>query len=265
MKLQPLPSTLTVLAIMALAGSALACSSLPILRPTPTPTVTPSPTPTSTPSPTATATSTATPTPTPTPTTRTEQRKLEDGSIAFTDHQLGYSLVLPPHWAIIDLKQSDLEQMVKDMQAQDPALANMAELFVQSASDNLLFMAFSPDISEKQIDNVSTMLLIDIDALSSNYSPDLVVSLMGPSIESMIPDSKLKSAEVVEGVADFPVGWIEYDLPQQVGAQGSMFHEVMALFPAGDHYLGLVVACETSHYSEVEPLFKDTLKSIEFQ
>ena len=155
--------------------------------------------------------------------------------------------------------------MVKDMQAQDPALANMAEVFVQSASDNLLFMAFSPDASEAKGGNVSTMLLIDIDALSSNYSPDLVVSLMGPSIESMIPNSKLKSAQVVEDVTDFPVGWIEFELPQQVGDQHLTFREAMALFPAGDHYLGLIVACETSHFSEVEPLFKDTLKSIEFQ
>lgn len=260
MKNRSLALAAAALAVTALVASGLACSSLPIISSTPTPTATATRTPTLAPTPSPAPTRS----PTIPPTGRTEQRTVDNGSIVFTDHQLGYSLTLPPQWAIIDLQRSDLEQLNEALQAENPDLANLADAYIQTASDSLLFMAFDPKAVLLPGGSPSILLLVETKALSSGYSPGLVVSLMGPAVEDMIPNAKLQKAEVVEDLADFPVGWIEYTFPQTVGTQERTIRQAMVLFPAGDHYLGLVLASDDSGFPLIEPLFEDTLKSIQF-
>lgn len=246
-------TTVSALALVTLLLATLACGTF--AQPTPTPTSIPSPTASSTPTPRPT------PTLTPTPSAPSTTRTLPDGSTEFTDHELGYSLVLPPEWVVLDLSAADMEAMIRFSADLNPDLAPLLEAFASSAAEGTRFIALHPNLQALQVGYFPNIAMITLGDLG--LSLRFLLEATAQSLETMIPGAKLISHEMIDSLNGSPAGRIEMRMPvttvhgTQVSARASWI-----LVQASGQILELTLACEESFHAQYAPSFEQIIQSL---
>lgn len=241
------------LALVALLVAALSCSPFP--QPTPTPTITP--TTTASPTPTLRPTPTLAPTPTPATTTRT----LTNGSTEFTDHELGYSVVLPAEWIVLNLSAQDVEAMIRISAGLNPELAPLLEAFASTAAQGTRFIALHPNAQALQAGYVPNIAIVTLGALGLPL--DFLLEGTARSLEAMIPGARLISHERIDDLNGAPAGRIEMRMPvttaygTQITARGTW-----VLVEASGHMLQLTLTCEERLHNQYKPFFEGTIQSL---
>lgn len=239
------------LALLALFLAMLGCSTF--AQPTPTPTAT------ATASPTATAL--PVPTPTPTPAASSTTRTLADGTTEFTDHELGYSLVLPPEWIVLDLNAEDMEAMIRAGADLNPDLAPLLEAFASTAAEGTRFIALHPNAQALQVGYVPNIALVTLGDLGVPLRTLLEVTAQ--SLESMIPGAQLISYDMIDSLNGNPAGRVEMRMPvttvhgTQISARASWI-----LTEASGQMLELALSCEESFHAQYAPSFEETIQSL---
>ncbi|HLB65958.1 MAG TPA: hypothetical protein VJJ46_14040 [Anaerolineales bacterium] len=269
-----------VLALILLSLTALGCAGIPFLQPTPTPT------PTSTPTATATATPTLTPTPAPTrPPVSTatllasgNTRTLADGSIEFTDPEVGYRLVLPAEWLVLDLGAADVQQ----------ALEEAAELnlqfspLIESSGAQALF-----DFSPPTLAHGIRLMAMDLDpqALAVGYPTNIVVvtpwrcepagsgcgddvdyylEATALSIEGEFQGAERISYEMIDDLNGSPAGRIDLRMPLTTSpGSSSTIRATWILLLSDDGLIELILQAEDGLYAGAKPQLEAIIQTIE--
>jgi len=234
----------------------LGCSSLPFLRATPTPTSTPSPTPTLTP----TSTPTAAPTLTSTPASLVFTRPLADGSTEFTDGEIGYSLILPPGWIVLNLEAEDLEAAIQMAGRTNPDLAPLLEYSAAAVSQGTRFMALDPDPAQMAGGYAPNIALLALDI--PGLPLDDLLQTTALSIEAAVPGAELLSSTMIEDLNGRRVGRIEMTVPlaTMFGTQVTVRSTCILAMAAGQ-ILELALQTEASSYANYAEGFEGVIQS----
>lgn len=158
---------------------------LPTNTPTPEPTATNTPAPTDTPTPEPTETPLPTDTPEPTatatPASSLVQTELDSGNILYEQMEVGYSIVLPSDWLVLDLTGEDISQMVEEVAAQNESNAFLSQEYVQTiAASGTGF--FAVDMS---VDSLSDPVPVSINIISQEmeFAPSLEVIMAANAVQ----------------------------------------------------------------------------------
>lgn len=186
---------------------------------------------------------------------------LPDGSTELTDHELGYSLILPEGWFVMELTAEAFEGLARLGAELNPELAPMVEAFASTAPEGTRFMAFD----------------LNPQALQRGYAPSILVQTLGlfglpldflleataSTLESTIPASQIISHEMIENLNGVPAGRIELRMPMTAatGAQITV-RQTMLLAESSGQLLQLVLSCEEGFYSEYAPAFEEIIQSL---
>ncbi len=246
-------TTAPVLALTALLAVTLGCSTF--AQPTPTPTETATPTPSATPTPLPP------PTRTPTPASATSSRPLSDGSTEFTDHELGYRLVLPPEWIVLDPSAEDMEAMISAGAGLNPDLAPLVEAFASTAAEGTRFIGLHLNAQALEVGYVPNITMINLGDLGLTLP--LVLEATAQSLETMMPGSQMLSYAMIDNLNGSPAGRIEMRMPvttvhgTQISARASSI-----LIQASGQMLELILSCEESFHSQYAPAFEEVIRSL---
>jgi hypothetical protein len=234
----------------------LGCSSLPFLRATPTPTSTPSPTPTLTP----TSTPTAAPTVTSTPASLVFTRPQADGSTEFTDDEIGYSLILPPEWIVLNLEAEDLAAAIQMAGRTNPDLAPLLEYSAAAVSQGTRLLAFDPDPEQMAAGYPPNIVLVSLD--NPGLSLEYQVQTAALSIEAILPESRLLSSEMMQALNGRPAGRIEMTMPvtTMAGSQVTI-RSTWILAEASGQLLELTLQSEASGFPSYAEEFEGVIQS----
>ena len=234
----------------------LGCSSLPFLRATPTPTSTPSPTPTLTP----TSTLIPAPTVTSTPASLVFTRPLADGSTEFTDGEIGYSLILPPGWIVLNLEAEDLEAAVEAAGTVNPELAPLLEYSAAAVSQGTRLMALDPDPAQMAGGYAPNIALLALDI--PGLPLDDLLQTTALSIEAAVPGAELLSSTLIDDLNGRPVGRIEMTVPvtTMAGSQVAI-RSTLILAEASGQLLELALQTEASGFPSYAEEFEGVIRS----
>ena len=234
----------------------LGCSSLPFLRATPTPTSTPSPTPTQTP----TSTPTPAPTVTSTPASLVFTRPQADGSTEFTDGEIGYSLILPPEWIVLNMEAEDLEAAIQMAGRTNPDLAPLLEFSAAAVSQGTRLLAFDPDPVLMATGYSPNIVLVSLD--DPGLSLEYLVQATALSIEATLPESQLLSSEMMRDLNGRPAGRIEMTMPvtTMAGSQVTV-RSTLILAEASGQLLELALQTEASGFPSHAEEFEGVIQS----
>ncbi len=256
---------LAFLPILPLAATILACSRIPFLQPTATPTSTPTSTPT--PTPTATPTPRPTPTPLPTATLAASQntRMLPDGSTEFTDPQIGYRLVLPPGWLVLDLEAGDVEQALEEAAGLNPQFSGLIESFGTMLAQGMRLMALRLDPQALAAGYPPNVVLIAPEGLSSmGLTLEFLLETTALSIEGIFPGAELISYEMIEDPNGAPLGRLDMRMPVTTfTGETATVRGTWLLALAGDQLIELTLQAEDSLYAQAQAEMEQIVDSFE--
>lgn len=205
---------------------------------------------------------TPTPTETATPTaSATTSRTLSDGSTEFADHELGYRLVLPPEWIVLNLSAEDMEAMIRASAGLNPDLAPLLEGFASTAAEGTRFIALHPNAQALRAGYVPNIAMIRLGDLGLPL--DFLLEATAQSLESMIPGSQMISYAMIDSLNGSPAGRVEMRMPvttvhgTQISARASWI-----LIQASGQIPELTLSCEESIHSQYSPAFEDVIRSL---
>ncbi|MEW6569212.1 MAG: hypothetical protein AB1449_13805, partial [Chloroflexota bacterium] len=200
-------------------------------------------------------------TPTPTPTPATSTRTLSDGSTEFTDHELGYTLVLPPEWFLFSLGPEGMQAMIEAGAALNPELAPLVESTASYAAEGTRFMAFHPSPQALESGFPPSIVLITLGDLGVPI--DLLLEGTALSMESTIPGAEVISYEMIDDLNGQPAGRVELRLPgaTMYGTQVTA-RATLTIIESAGQVLELLMQCEESVFPEYQSAFEDTIQSL---
>jgi len=244
--------------VAAILSLTLGCSSIPSLRPTPPPTSTPTQTPAPTPTPTSTPT--PAPTATSTPASLVFTRPQADGSTEFTDGEIGYSLILPPEWIVLNMEAEDLEAAIQMAGRTNPDLAPLLEYSAAAVSQGTRLLAFNPDPEQMAIGYPPNIVLVSLD--NPGLSLEYLVRATALSLEATLPGSQLLSSEMMQDLNGRPVGRIEMTMPvtTMAGSQVSI-RSTLILAEASGQLLELALQTEAGGFPSYAEEFEGVIQS----
>jgi len=241
-----------LLGLTLLGATGLGCAGAGFLQPTPTPTATPTstpaPTPTSTPAPTLPGTITT--------------RTLADGSTEFIDPEIGYRLVLPAEWLVLELGAEDMEQALQEAAELNPQFAPLIGSFGTLASQGMRLMALELDPRALTVGYPTNVVLVSLDGMGLPL--DYLLEGTALSVEGMFPGSELISYGLIDDLNGSTAGRIELRMPLTTAAGTSVtIRSTWILLQAGDRLIELTLQAEDGLYAEDESRFERIVQSME--
>jgi hypothetical protein len=263
--------------VILLAGLSLACqllapvpTSTPIASPTASPTATASPTPTLTPTPTATVTPVPThtpePTATPLPTETPEpsvtvaptladtavsgngeiiQAVQADSSTKLIDSKVGYQIIIPAQWTVLDLSSGDWEQILAVAVANNPDLAGVLQTAQSMLGSGARLFAVDTDASHIQGTSAPTFFAL-ADTTTAAFPLEFMIGATEQTIPSTFPGAEVLDSGVTNNAKGLEIGFIEAKVPvNDANGDPMVLYEKLVLFHCGDY---LVVAATTLPY-----------------
>jgi hypothetical protein len=187
-------------------------------------------------------------------------RPLADGSTEFTDGEIGYSLILPPGWIVLNLEAEDLEAAVEAAGTVNPELAPLLEYSTAAVSQGTRLMALDPDPAQMAGGYAPNIALVALDI--PGLPLDDLLQTTALSIEAAVPGAELLSSTMIEDLNGRRVGRIEMTVPlaTMFGTQVTVRSTCILAMAAGQ-ILELALQTEASSYANYAEGFEGVIQS----
>jgi hypothetical protein len=187
-------------------------------------------------------------------------RPLADGSTEFTDGEIGYSLILPPGWIVLNLEAEDLEAAVEAAGTVNPELAPLLEYSTAAVSQGTRLMALDPDPAQMAGGYAPNIALLALDI--PGLPLDDLLQTTALSIEAAVPGAELLSSTMIEDLNGRRVGRIEMTVPlaTMFGTQVTVRSTCILAMAAGQ-ILELALQTEASSYANYAEGFEGVIQS----
>jgi hypothetical protein len=232
-------------------------------QPTATPSLTPTPTPLP---PTPTIAPTATPAPAQAVSATPGGGSLvtaqnADGSLLVVDGEIGYQLIVPAGWELVDLSGATEGEMLEMAATEYPERGDLIVAYTNSGLDTRL-SAYG-ESPNPAVSDYPPAIIVAVDTRYAALPLGVTVQLAAQVLPTMIQGAEVLSSETTQAASGLPIGIIETRLPlTDEDGQAIDVYQRSVLFKSGPYLVVVYLAADEQLREEVQPVFTQIIDSV---